>query len=81
MVLILSVFIVLLIIFLIPKKNDDVSRVYVLPKACETVIQIDQDVKANVRDNVMTGDTQRLLDGTDEWYNAKLKDCLSFSSP
>lgn len=65
----------------LPKPHTDSFRqVYVLPKACQTVIQVDQDVKANVRDDIVLGGTNKLIQGEDEWFNEKLKECRSYES-
>jgi hypothetical protein len=47
-----------------------------LSDTCRTVISVDQNVKENIRDQVMTGDTQRLIDGEDKWFNDQLAQCL-----
>jgi len=70
--------IIAITLFTVEQFNKPKQFIYTLPKSCETIIKIDQNVKENIKDNFITGDTDRLIKGTDEYYNAQFEDCMEY---
>lgn len=58
-------------------KQSNIT-VFSLPKPCETVIKVDQDVKQNIKDGVVLGGTNKIIQGKDEWFNNQLKECKKY---
>ena len=47
-----------------------------IPTPCIEVIYMDQNVKANIRDEIVMGGTAKIIAGEDEYFNLKLEQCM-----